>query len=152
MLLSRLCADEFGVLWSYFLTSSEGEDDGSAPDNIDSIRAELAAVVDERRRRELCRPVLVSDLLSLQRLSGNQIAEQTTQIAEQSNQIAVLANQNAEQTNQIAGLERLIVEQNQQMQEQIRQIDALLETREQEQSTDVDARDSRAAKRPRTSR
>jgi hypothetical protein len=54
MLLSRLCADEFCVLWSYFLTSSGGKDDGSAPDNIDSIRVELAAVDDKRRRRELC--------------------------------------------------------------------------------------------------
>jgi hypothetical protein len=50
MLLSRLCGDECGVLWQYFIKSSVGEDDGAAPANIDAIRVELAAVVNERLR------------------------------------------------------------------------------------------------------
>jgi hypothetical protein len=62
MLMSRLCSDEFGVLWKYFIASSAGDDDGAVPDNVESIRIELAAVVNERQRREHCRPALVSDV------------------------------------------------------------------------------------------
>jgi Ran GTPase-activating protein (RanGAP) involved in mRNA processing and transport len=50
MLLSLMCADECGVVWPYLLGS--GNTDGTVvPDNVDSIRAEFAAVVAERRRR-----------------------------------------------------------------------------------------------------
>jgi hypothetical protein len=145
MLMSRLCSDEFGVLWSYFFTDAK-VDDGAAPDDIESIRVELAAVVKERRRRELCRPVLVADFRKLQ--------------CETNNQIVDLKNIVVGQTNQIAGLQKMIVEQNQQMQEQnqqmqdqIRQMHTLLLSREQEPSTgDVDERDKRAVKRRRTGR
>jgi hypothetical protein len=80
---------------------------------------------------------------------ASQNAEQTIQIIEQT-------IQNAEQTNQIANLQRstnTIVEQNQQMQEQMRQMHALLMSREQEPSaTNVDERDEPAVKRWRTNR
>jgi hypothetical protein len=50
MLLWLMCADECGVVWLYLLES--GDKDGIvAPDNVESIRAEFAAVVAERRRR-----------------------------------------------------------------------------------------------------
>jgi Ran GTPase-activating protein (RanGAP) involved in mRNA processing and transport len=50
MLLSLMCADECGVVWPYLLGS--GNTDGTVvPDNVDSIRAEFATVVEERRRR-----------------------------------------------------------------------------------------------------
>jgi methyl-accepting chemotaxis protein len=176
MLLSLMCADECSVLWPYLLES--GDTDGiDAPENLVTIRAEFAAVVEERRRRELCRPVLVADVRGLQRETSNQIAEQsnrisvlnnivsgqasrnaeqTIQIAEQTNQISEQTNQIAEQSNQIADLQRstgMIVEQNQQMQEQMRQMHALLMSREEEQSSaDVDERDKRAVKRRRTGR
>jgi hypothetical protein len=168
MLLSVLCADECSVLWPYLLES--GDKDGIVvPENLETVRAEFAVVVEERRRRELCRPVLVADFRSLQRETSNQIAEQSnrfsvlndivsglaSQNAEQTSQNAEQTIQIAEQTNQIADLQRstgLIVEQNQQMQEQMRQMHALLMSRQQEQSTDVNERDERAAKRRRTGR
>jgi hypothetical protein len=164
MLLSRLCADEFGVLWSYFLTSSKSVEDGLAPDNIDSIRAELAAVVDERHRRELCRPVLVSDLQALQRQTNKEIATvnltvaaQTSQIAEQTSQIAEQSVQQtrqiAEQTQQITVLNNNVQLLLQQVLEQGRQIRELLMTRGQEQSgAGVDEDDGRDVKRLRTRR
>jgi hypothetical protein len=50
MLLSVMCADECGVVWPYLLDS--GDTDGIvAPDNVETLRAEFAAVVEERRRR-----------------------------------------------------------------------------------------------------
>jgi len=145
MLLSVMCADLCGVLWPYLL---EGDDTGGivAPKNVDEVRAEFAAVVAERRRRELCRPVLVADVRAMQSETNDlitkqstQIAEQSSQIVKQSSQIAALndivsglasqnaeqTNQNAEQTNQIADLQRsteTIVKQNQQMQEQNQQM------------------------------
>jgi hypothetical protein len=49
MLLSLTCADECGVVWPYLLGS--GDTDGIiAPDNVETLRAEFAAVVEERRR------------------------------------------------------------------------------------------------------
>jgi hypothetical protein len=161
MLLSVLCADECGALWPYVLDDDDKLTGVSlAADNVEMLRYEFAAIVEERRRRELCRPVLVADFCVLQRenagqsnqiavLNGivgglaSQIAEQTVQIveqtvqnAEQTSQIAEQTNQIAEQTSQIADLQRsteTIVEQNQQMQEQMRQMHALLMSREQEQ-------------------
>jgi hypothetical protein len=50
MLLSLMCADECGVVWPYLLRSSD-KDGIVAPDNVESIRAEFSAVVEERRRR-----------------------------------------------------------------------------------------------------
>ena len=77
-------------------------------------RRELTAVVDERRRRELRRPALLSDVRALQQQTRNEIAKQMTiKFADQANQIA-------DQTNQIADLQRstqMLVEQNQQMQQ-----------------------------------
>jgi Ran GTPase-activating protein (RanGAP) involved in mRNA processing and transport len=50
MLLSLMCADECGVVWPYLL--GNGNTDGVvAPDHLESIRAELAGVVAERRSR-----------------------------------------------------------------------------------------------------
>jgi hypothetical protein len=50
MMLSVMCADWCGVVWPYLLES--GDTDGVvAPENLDSLRAEFAAVVEERRRR-----------------------------------------------------------------------------------------------------
>jgi hypothetical protein len=148
MLLSVLCADECGALWLYLL---EGDDlcvIARPPANLDSLRAEFAAVVEDRRRRELRRPVLLADFRVLQRDTSNQIAALNDIVSGQTNQIA-------EQTSQIADLQRLtetIVEQNQQMQEQNRQMHALLMSREQGPSNNVDERDKRAAKRRRTGR
>jgi hypothetical protein len=153
MLLSLMCADECSVLWPYLLES--GDTDGiDAPENLETIRAEFAAVVEERRRHELCRPVLVADVSALQRETSNQIASSNGIV---SNQIAVLNDIVSGQSNQIADLQRstgMIVEQNQQMQEQIRQMHAMLMSfsREQEQPADVDERDKRAAKRRCTGR
>jgi Ran GTPase-activating protein (RanGAP) involved in mRNA processing and transport len=51
MLLSVMCADWCGVVWPYLLDS--GDTDGIvAPDHVETLRAEFAAVVEERRRRE----------------------------------------------------------------------------------------------------
>jgi hypothetical protein len=144
MLLSVLCADECGALWPYLF---EGEDLSvtAPPANVDSLRAEFAAVVEERRRRELCRPVLVADFRVLQR----EIAKQSNQIAALNDIVREQASQNAQQTHQIADLTSLtetIAEQN-------RQMHALMMSREQEPSADVsDERDKRAAKRRRTGR
>jgi hypothetical protein len=106
--------------------------------------------------------VLVADICALQNETSNQITAlndivsgQASQNAEQTIQNAEQTNQIAEQTNQIANLQRstdLIVEQNQQMQDQIRQMHALLTSREQEPSADVDEDDERAVKRRRTGR
>jgi hypothetical protein len=52
-----------------------------APENIETLRADFAVVVEERQRRGLCRPVLVADVRALQRETSNQIAEQSNQIA-----------------------------------------------------------------------
>jgi hypothetical protein len=50
MLLSVVCSDLCGVVWPYLLDS--GDTDGmEAPDNIDELRAEFAAVVEKRRGR-----------------------------------------------------------------------------------------------------
>jgi hypothetical protein len=50
MLLSLMCSDECGVVWPYLL---EGDDLNviAAPANVETLRAEFAAVVEERRRR-----------------------------------------------------------------------------------------------------
>jgi hypothetical protein len=49
MLLSVMCADECGVVWPYLL---DGDDLGfiKAPGNVEALRADFAAVVEERRR------------------------------------------------------------------------------------------------------
>jgi hypothetical protein len=172
MLLSRLrgCGDECGVVWLYFIASNADNDDGAVPDDIESIRIDLAAVVDERRRRELRRPALVLDINSLANQMSVKFTDQTNQMT---NQISELSNQNAEQTSQIAeqtsqitDLQRstqTLSEQNQQMQEQMRQRDeqmqeqmrqmhSLLMSREGVQTADVDKPDKRAVKRRRTGR
>jgi hypothetical protein len=133
MLMSRLCSDEIGVLWSYFVADAD-VDDGAAPDDIKSIRVELAAVVSERRRRELCRSVTVADLRTSQRETSKQISEQSNQIFEQSNQIADLQSMMIKQNQQMQEQN----EQNQQMHDQIRQMHALLISREQDSSANVD--------------
>jgi hypothetical protein len=53
MLLSLMCADECGVVWPYLL---EGDDLDTmkAPGNVETLRAEFAVVVEERRRRAAC--------------------------------------------------------------------------------------------------
>jgi flagellar capping protein FliD len=158
MLLSRLrgSGDECGVVWLYFIGSNAGNDNGAVPDDIESIRIELAAVVNERRRREMRRPALVSDVCSLAAQMTNKFADQTNK----------MTNKFADQTNQIADLQRTtqtLVEQNQemqeqmrqrdeQMQEQMRQIHSLLMSRKGVQTADVDERDKRAVKRRRTGR
>jgi hypothetical protein len=50
MLLSLMCADKCGVVWLFFLENG-GKDGIAAPDNIETLRAEFAVVVEERRRR-----------------------------------------------------------------------------------------------------
>jgi hypothetical protein len=180
MLLSVLCADECGALWPYVLDDDDKLTGVSlAADNIETLRAEFAAVVEERRRREHCRPVLVADFRVLQRqnaetsshiaalndiVSGqaSQIAEHTSQNADQTKQIVEQTNQIAEQTNQIADLQRSTAgivdknqrmeEQNQQMHAQIQQIHALLMSHEQEPSANADEGGKGAAKRRRTGR
>jgi hypothetical protein len=129
VLLSRLCNDEVGVVWSYFLASfGVDADDGAAPGNIEWIRVELAAFVDERCRRELSRPALVSDVRTLHdahRQTRQDIVALNNTVAEQTTQIVA-------QTTQIADLQRLahiLVEQNQQIQEKNREMRALLVTR-----------------------
>jgi hypothetical protein len=122
MLMSRLCSDEFGVLCKYFIASSAGKDDGAAPDDIESIRVELAAVVNERRRRELCRPALVSDV---RKVVSEQTNQMTTKFTDQTNQIADLqrsAQMLVERNEQMQEQERM----QEQMQEQMRQMHALL--------------------------
>jgi hypothetical protein len=51
MLLSLMCADECGVVWPYLLDSADKDVGIVAPNNIETLRAEFAAVVEERRRR-----------------------------------------------------------------------------------------------------
>jgi hypothetical protein len=56
MLLSLMCADECGVVWPYLL--KKGDKDGVvAPDNVETIRAEFAVVVEERRLRRVAAAV-----------------------------------------------------------------------------------------------
>jgi hypothetical protein len=55
MLLSLMCADECGVVWPYLLDSDDA-DVGVASDNVDTLRAEFAAFVEERRRRSQALP------------------------------------------------------------------------------------------------
>jgi hypothetical protein len=52
MLLSLMggCADECHVVWPYLL-GSDNKDGTVVPDNVEAVRAELAGVVAERRRR-----------------------------------------------------------------------------------------------------
>jgi hypothetical protein len=50
MLISVICTDWCGVVWPYLLDSDD-LDVGITPDNIETLRAEFAAVVEERRRR-----------------------------------------------------------------------------------------------------
>jgi hypothetical protein len=50
MLLSLMCSDECGVVWPYLLDADD-KDVGVSPDNVETLRAEFAAVVEERRRR-----------------------------------------------------------------------------------------------------
>jgi hypothetical protein len=176
-LLSVLCADECGVVWPYLLDAADALTGvGITPCMVERLRAEFAAVVEERRRRE--QPVIVADVCQLQRsidVQSNQIdflkffaSKKASQNAEQTNQIAELASQNAEQTihialqtyqiaeqtNKIAAMQHsadMIVEQNQHMQ---RQMNALLMSlsREQGRSDNDDERDTRAVKRRRTGR
>jgi hypothetical protein len=47
MLLSLMCADECGVVWPYLLDGDD-LDVTAAPANVETLRAELAAVVEER--------------------------------------------------------------------------------------------------------
>jgi hypothetical protein len=51
MLLSLMCADECGVVWPYLLDGDD-MDVGAAPDDVETLRAEFADVVKERRRRD----------------------------------------------------------------------------------------------------
>jgi hypothetical protein len=62
----------------FFIGSDAGDDDGAVPDDIESIRIELAAVVNERRRRELRRPALVLDINSLANQMTNKFADQSS--------------------------------------------------------------------------
>jgi hypothetical protein len=54
MLLSLMCADECGVVWPYLLKSDNITDGIAVPDDIDALRATLASIVLERRRRWQC--------------------------------------------------------------------------------------------------
>jgi hypothetical protein len=54
MLLSVLCADECGVVWPYLLDADDTKYVTQASnrfDNVESLRAEFAVVVEERRYR-----------------------------------------------------------------------------------------------------
>jgi hypothetical protein len=147
MLMSRLCSDEFGVLWSYFIDSSAGDDDGAVPDNIASIRFELVAIVNERRRDELRRPALASyHVCSLQ----SHIADQTNQISDLQRSSQMLVEQNQQMQQQMQQMQEQNQQRQEQMQEQMRQMHALLMTHVNVQSADVDERDKRAVKRRRT--
>jgi hypothetical protein len=93
--------------------------------------------------------VLVADFRVLQ----HEIAALNGIVSGQASQNAEQTIQITKQTNQIADLQRsteMIVDQNQQMQDQIRQMHALLMSREQEPPIDVDERGKRAVKRRRT--
>jgi Ran GTPase-activating protein (RanGAP) involved in mRNA processing and transport len=52
MLLSVRCADECGVVWPYLLNDDDKYFSISS-DNVETLRAEFSAVVDERRRRAI---------------------------------------------------------------------------------------------------
>jgi hypothetical protein len=78
---TMLCADEISVVWLYAIGPYANRSPvGQEPADINTIRTEYAAVVNERRRLELARPAVVSDVCALHdridELSG-QIAEQT---------------------------------------------------------------------------
>jgi Ran GTPase-activating protein (RanGAP) involved in mRNA processing and transport len=51
MLLSVMCADECGVVWPYLLDSGDTDGIAAPAGNVETLRAEFAAVVEERRRR-----------------------------------------------------------------------------------------------------
>jgi hypothetical protein len=51
MLISVMCTDWCGVVWPYLLDSADKDVGIVAPNNIETLRAEFAAVVEERRRR-----------------------------------------------------------------------------------------------------
>jgi hypothetical protein len=51
MMISAMCSDWCGVVWPYLLESDDINDDKIAPDNVEAVRAEFAAVVAERRCR-----------------------------------------------------------------------------------------------------
>jgi hypothetical protein len=53
MLLSLMCADECGVVWPYLLDGDDMDVGVSSDINVETLRAEFAAVVEERRRRAL---------------------------------------------------------------------------------------------------
>jgi Ran GTPase-activating protein (RanGAP) involved in mRNA processing and transport len=59
MLLSLMCADECGVVWPYLLDADD-RDVGESSDNVETLRAEFAAVVEERRRRAVAAPHVVA--------------------------------------------------------------------------------------------
>jgi hypothetical protein len=50
MLLSLMCAEECGVVWPYLLDGDD-LDVTAAPANVETLRAELTGVVEERVRR-----------------------------------------------------------------------------------------------------
>jgi hypothetical protein len=83
MLLSVLCADECGVVWPYFLSS--GDTDGlEEPDDIEGIRADLAVVVEERRRRlicEQCNATTVQNMMRCSRCKTTRYCSRTCQLA-----------------------------------------------------------------------
>jgi methyl-accepting chemotaxis protein len=143
MLLSLMCADECSVVWPYLLKS--GDTDGEvAPSNLEMIRAEFAAVVEERRRRE---PVIQIAILN------DVVSGQAGQIYELTNLNVELTKQNAKQTNEIAEQSNQIAEQTDQIADLQAQVHALSNPRKQEPSSNaVDVRDKRAAKRRRTNR
>jgi hypothetical protein len=60
MLLSLTCADECGVVWPYVLDGDDLNTIKVAPANIETLRAEFAAVVEERRRRAAAAERLVA--------------------------------------------------------------------------------------------
>jgi hypothetical protein len=59
MLLSLMCADECGVVWPYLLDAND-RDVGISSDNVTTLRAEFAGVVEERRRRAAAAARLVA--------------------------------------------------------------------------------------------
>jgi hypothetical protein len=62
MLLSLLCADECGVVLPYLL-DEEDVDAITALDNVKTLRAEFAVVVEERRRRAaIAVPLVTADI------------------------------------------------------------------------------------------
>jgi hypothetical protein len=54
MMISAMCSDWCGVVWPYYALESDDIEDGKvAPDDVEAVRAEFAAVVEDRRRRRL---------------------------------------------------------------------------------------------------